>query len=105
MGEQVFGDVARLRNPSAVLQHLEKDEELVGSLERDALLKHVPKLELAARVKSEQETSNAPLHLVRVAAEEELHLLRLDKRFQQQIRAPAPTDRNERLEVGRFRQE
>ena len=60
---------------------------------------------LDIREETQQETRDATLVLVRVAAEQELHLASLHKRFQQECSATLTADSDEGLEVAGVWQE
>lgn len=79
MRQKLFRDVARLGDPTTVLEELNEDEELVWSLQDDTQIERRPEVVLTIWRKTEQQSDNSSLHVVRVAAEDELHRVGLQK--------------------------
>ena len=91
MRQKLFRDVTCLGNPSTVLEELNEDEELVWSLQDDTQIERRPEVVLTIWREAEQQSDNSSLHVVRVAAEDELHRVGLQKCLQEQAGAFSAT--------------
>ncbi len=74
MSQQIFGDLTSLGNYSTIVNHGKENMNLIRFLEDNTLIKDGCETLIAFLGQSKQDSHNVFLYIVRITAENELHL-------------------------------